>query len=53
LEITMTIATVRAGFWLTLKARHQAQDSGYYVAAKNLRKQGVPFIVARAILLGK
>ena len=40
-----------AGF-VVKKYRKQALESGYEVAARNLRKQGYPLVMARAILLG-
>ena len=37
--------------FLRNKYQAQAQESGYYHAARNLRKQGYPLEIARAILL--
>lgn len=45
------IAFVGEHFFFKYRAR--AWDSGVYAAAKQLRKQGVPLEVARAILLWK
>jgi hypothetical protein len=42
-----------AGRWLVAKARRQLREVGPYQAARNLRKQGVPFGLAVRILLGK
>jgi hypothetical protein len=42
----------QAGLWLVSKYRTRAAESGYYVAACALRKQGVPLPLARLILLG-
>lgn len=39
------------GYWIMIKYRMRAQESGYYIAAKQLRKQGIPLEVARLILL--
>ena len=39
------------GYWIMIKYRMRAQESGYYVAAKQLRKQGIPHEIARLILL--
>lgn len=39
--------------WFREKYREQAEISGVYVAARNLRKQGVPLEYAVAILAGK
>lgn len=40
-----------AGEWLVEKWRKQAQAEGHRRAAANMRKQGIPFEVALAILL--
>lgn len=37
--------------FIQAKYRKQAKESGYYQAARNLRKQGFPLELARAILL--
>lgn len=42
--------TLRAGLWLVCKTRRQAAESGVQVAARNLRKQGVPLELALLIL---
>lgn len=39
--------------WFVSKAQRQARESGYFQAAKNLRKQGVPIEIARMMLLGE
>lgn len=39
--------------WFREKYREQAAVSGVYVAARNLRKQGVPLEYAVAILAGR
>jgi len=39
--------------WFREKYREQAEISGVYVAARNLRKQGVPLEYAVAILAGR
>ncbi len=44
---------VRCGAWFMHKYRAQARESGYFNAARNLRKQGVPIEVALTLLLGK
>ncbi len=41
-----------AGMWLVCKARRHAREKGVAQAAANLRKQGVPFELARTILRG-
>lgn len=41
-----------AGHWLITKFKARAQESGYYAAAMQLRKQGVPLWLARLVLLG-
>jgi len=41
------------GLWVQTKYRRIASESGYYHAAKALRKQGYPLELARAILLTK
>lgn len=43
-------APILAGMWLAHKARQQAEISGTYQAARNLRKQGAPIEVALALL---
>lgn len=37
------------GLWVRCKYRRLAEEVGYYQAAKNLRKQGVPLEIALAI----
>lgn len=44
--------SVQVGAWVIAKYRTRAAESGYYVAACALRKQGVPLPLARLILLG-
>ena len=44
---------VVCGFWFMHKYRAQAREGGYFNAARNLRKQGVPIEVALVMLLGK
>lgn len=44
---------VRCGAWFVNKYRAQAKEGGYFNAARNLRKQGVPIEVALVVLLGK
>lgn len=44
---------VRCGAWFMHKYRAQAREGGYFNAARNLRKQGVPLEVAMVVLLGK
>ena len=39
------------GLWLRIKYRMRVKEVGYYVVAKQLRKQGIPLEVARLILL--
>jgi hypothetical protein len=39
--------------WLVTKYRSRAAESGHYVVARQLRKQGVPLVVARILLFGK
>ena len=46
----MTLHSI--GRWFALKYQAQAHERGYQHAARNLRKQGVPIDVARAILFG-
>ena len=41
------------GWYFFEKYRARARESGVFVVAKQLRKQGVPVEVARLILLGK
>ena len=41
------------GVWFLRKYRAQAREGGYFNAARNLRKQGVPLEVAMVVLLGK
>lgn len=43
--------TEHIGAWFYAKYRIQARKLGVYQAARNLRKQGVPIEIARAILL--
>lgn len=38
--------------WFITKGRRRAREVGYYAAAVQLRKQGVPLSIARLILLG-
>ncbi len=49
----MTSETILALRWIITKYRRRAADSGFYVVARQLRKQGVPLTVARLILFGK
>jgi hypothetical protein len=49
--VTNTI--YKAGNWLVWKARQQQMRSGTQVAARNLRKQGVPLHLALIILARK
>ena len=39
------------GYWIRLKYRMRVQDAGYYIVARQLRKQGIPIEIARLILL--
>lgn len=36
--------------WVIAHWRRRADESGYYVAAKQMRKQGIPLQVALALL---
>lgn len=47
----MTNTDYIIGYWLRIKYRTLASEVGYYQVAKNLRKQGIPLEMARAILL--
>lgn len=40
------------GHFMRVKYQKLAQKNGYYKTAQNLRRQGVPLEVTRAILLG-
>jgi hypothetical protein len=53
MHTTTQTAAGRVASWFISKARAQAQTSGYYRAAVNLRKQGVPLELARLMLLGR
>ena len=46
----MNSTTQRAGEWLANKARRQQAEIGTYQAARNLKKQGVPLLLALDIL---
>lgn len=41
-----------AGFWLVRKMRQRSRESGFFVAAQQMRKQGYPLWMARLVLLG-
>jgi hypothetical protein len=41
------------GEWFTVKWRDRAAEAGAFKAATQLRKQGVPLVVALAILVGR
>lgn len=42
---------IDVGQWIVGKYRRQALMVGTYQAARNMRKQGFPFWIARAVLL--
>jgi hypothetical protein len=50
LPVRMLVTALDIGHWLIDKARHQAAERGTFIAAQNLRKQGVPVEMAVAIL---
>ena len=39
------------GYWIRLKYQMRVNESGYYIVARQLRKQGIPLEIARLILL--
>lgn len=49
--IRKTIFAVYVGDWIMQKYRARASESGTYVVARQLRKQGIPLEIARLILL--
>jgi len=46
-----TNSAVIVGMWFFQKWRARAIESGTYTAARQMKKQGVPFEVARFVLL--
>ena len=49
----MTKIHMTAGAWIIAKVRRQQTTAGTLQAAKNCRKQGMPFELALAILTGR
>lgn len=50
--MTATQRNIRITNFVLGKYRQQAAKSGTYQAARNMREQGYPIEIARAILLG-
>lgn len=49
--MTSTISIAyHVGLWIIQKYRAQAKDHGTFKAASNMRKQGFPIELARAVL---
>lgn len=46
----MNPTITHAGIWLVNKARRQQAEIGTYQATRNLKKQGVPLLLALDIL---